>query len=85
MDKQLQIYLIEIFKGEVKNGRKNRWKANSDKLTKKDLDYIKWDSRKPPCSPNPDFYADDMEGELFNTWVDRQPIFNLREERFDVL
>jgi len=67
------------------NRRNNRWKVNSDKLTKKDLDYIKWESRKPPCSPDPDFYADDMEGELFNDWVSRQPIFNLREERFDAL
>lgn len=67
------------------NRMKNRWRANSDKLTDKDLEFVREESFRPPCSPTPNFYADDMKGELWNTWVSRQPIFDLREERFDTI
>ncbi len=67
------------------NRRKGRWRVNSDRLTEKDLEFIKEESRRPPCSPTPDFYEGDMEGDLFNTWISRQPIFDLREERFDLI
>ena len=66
------------------NLKNKRWRVNSDKLNEKDLAFIREESRRPPCSPTPDFYAGDMEAELFNTWISRQPIFDLREERFDL-
>ena len=66
------------------NLKKRRWRVNSDRLTGKDLEFVREESLRPPCSPTPNFYADDMEGELFNTWSAHQPIFDLREERFDL-
>jgi hypothetical protein len=85
----------EIIAGDVKpikcnyalylrNEKRKRWKANSDKLTEEDIEFIRSESLKPPCSPRPDFYADDCEGKLFKLWVDRQAIFDLREERLSL-
>ncbi len=66
------------------NRRKRRWRANSDNLTKEDLEYIRLESLKPPCSPKPDFYDENCEGELWKLWASNQPIFDLREERLDI-
>lgn len=67
------IYLI--------NRKKNRWKANSDLLSKDDIEFIREDSLKPPCSPKPNFYDEDCNGKWFNIWVKNQPVFDLRKER----
>lgn len=70
------IYLLNRFK--------KRWKANTDKLTNEDLEFIRQESLKPPCSPKPNFYDRDCEGELWNLWASNQPIFDLRKERLDI-
>ncbi len=64
--------------------KKNRWRANSYKLTEEDLEFVKEEGRRPPCSPHPDFYVDDMEGSLFKAWAERAPLFDLREERLEL-
>lgn len=64
--------------------KKNRWRANSYKLTEEDLEFIKEEGHRPPCSPQPDFYEDDMEGSLFKAWAEREPMFDLREERLEL-
>ena len=61
-----------------------RWRANQHKLTDKDLEFIREESLKPPCSPRPDFYEDDCQGEMFDLWASNPPIFDLREERLMV-
>jgi len=66
------------------NRRKNQWKANSVKLTAEDIQYIREESLRPPCSPRPDFYADDCQGVLFDLWVENQHLFNLRDERLEI-
>jgi glycosyltransferase involved in cell wall biosynthesis len=60
---------------------KNRWRANSQKLTEDEIEFVRQESLKPPCSPTPNFYEDDCKGDLFKLWADHQPIFDLREER----
>jgi len=67
------------------NRRKRRWKANAERLTNEDLEFIQRESLKPPCSPTPNYYEDDCKGELFKLWSQHQPIFDLREERLNVL
>jgi len=66
------------------NRRKHRWKANTERLTNEDLEFIQRESLKPPCSPTPNYYEDDCKGELFKLWSQHQPIFDLREERLNV-
>jgi len=66
------------------NKNKKRWRANSERLTDEDLDFIRTESLKPPCSPRPNFYDEDCEGELFNLWASNQPIFDLRAERLEI-
>jgi len=66
------------------NRQKNRWKANVDILTEEDLEFIRLESLKPPCSPKPNFYADDCQGDLFKLWASNQPKFDLRVERLDM-
>lgn len=66
------------------NRRERRWRANSEKLTEEDLDFIRAESLKPPCSPRPNFYHEDCQGELFDLWASNQPIFDLREERLSI-
>jgi glycosyltransferase involved in cell wall biosynthesis len=63
------------------NRRKNRYRANSDILSVKDIEFIRRDSLKSPCSPSPDFYDENCNGKWFDIWVKNQPIFDLREER----
>jgi len=66
------------------NQRKRRWRANSDNLTNENLKFIAEESLKWPCSPHPDFYEDDCQGDLFKLWASNQPKFDLRNERLDV-
>jgi len=66
------------------NQRKRRWKANSDNLTEEDLKFIVEESLKPPCSPRPDFYENDCQGDLFKLWAANQPKFDLRVERLSI-
>jgi glycosyltransferase involved in cell wall biosynthesis len=63
---------------------KNRWKANSQKLTDDEIEFVRQESLKPPCSPRPNFYEDDCRGKLFDLWVQNQNLFNLREERMSI-
>jgi len=60
---------------------KNRWRANSQKLTEEELEFIRTESLRSPCSPKPNFYADDCRGSLWDLWVSHQNIFDLKEER----
>ncbi len=66
------------------NERKKRWRANSDKLTDEDLEFIVEESLKPPCSPEPNFYDENCEGELWKIWASNQPLFDLRTERLSI-
>jgi len=66
------------------NRRKKRFRANSDRLTDDDLNFIIEESLKPPCSPRPDFYDDDCQGDLFKLWASNQPKFDLRVERLEI-
>ena len=63
------------------NKMKKRWRANTEKLTQEELEFVRQESLKPPCSPRPNFYADDCKGKLFRLWANNQNIFDLREER----
>lgn len=63
---------------------KNRWRANSVKLSKEDIDFIKRETLRAPCSTVNHTYADDCEGELFSQWVESQHIFDLWERRLEV-
>lgn len=63
------------------NRVKNRWRANFDKLTDKDIQFIGSDSfNLSPCKI-PNYYDDDGRGRLFELWLSHQPIFDLKEER----
>lgn len=66
------------------NKNKKRWRANSERLTEEDLDFIRAESLKPPCSPRPNFYDEDCEGDLFKLWTSNQPEFDLRVERLEI-
>jgi glycosyltransferase involved in cell wall biosynthesis len=61
--------------------KRNRWQANKVKMTEEDLNFLREESLKSPCSPRPNFYADDCKGYLWNLWASNQNIFDLREER----
>jgi len=63
------------------NQRKGRWRANAERLTDDELEFIREESLRPPCSPKPHFYLDECRGDLFRLWADNQPLFDLREER----
>ena len=83
---------ISIISGDVKPIKCNyaiyllhrklkRWRVNQHRLTDEDLVFIREESLKPPCSPRPDFYEDDCQGEMFDLWASNPSIFDLREER----
>lgn len=63
---------------------KSRWRANSQKLTGEEIESIREESLKPPCSPKPNFYEDDCRGKLFDLWMQNQNLFDLREERMSI-
>ncbi len=67
------IYLI--------NRKRNRWKANSGILSEKDVEFIRSESLRPPCSPIPNFYDENCNGKMFDIWVRNQPMFDLKDER----
>lgn len=62
------------------NRNKNRWRANSDILSEKDVEFIRNESLKSPCS-DAHFYDDNCKGKMFDIWAKNQPIFDLKEER----
>lgn len=66
------------------NERKNRFRANQDLLSDDDLEFIKKETLRHPCSWNPHQYMDDCEGPMFKLWASNQPIFDLKEERKNV-
>jgi len=66
------------------NERKNRFRANQGLLSIDDLEFVKKETLRHPCSWNPHQYLDDCEGEMFKLWASNQPIFDLREERKNV-
>lgn len=63
------------------NRNKNRWKANSNILSEKDVEFIRSESLRSPCSPIPNFYDENCNGKMFDIWVRNQPIFDLKDER----
>jgi glycosyltransferase involved in cell wall biosynthesis len=67
------------------NRKWGRIKANTGPLTEEQIEYVKKISLQKPCSPQPNFYADDLEGELFEVWKNNSPQFNLREERLNLV
>ncbi|MBU0846732.1 glycosyltransferase family 2 protein [Patescibacteria group bacterium] len=69
------------------NRKNRRYRANSGKFAGEDIEFIRQESRKAPCSPDgiPDFYEDDCKGDAFETWMFRQPVFDLEKERKRVL
>ena len=63
----------------------NRWKANTYKLTAEDIQFIKEETLRAPCSNVSHTYAENCEGELFQQWIDSQNLFDLRERRLEVI
>lgn len=63
---------------------KNRWIANSQKLTEDEIEFVRQESLKPPSSPKPNCYEDDCRGPLFDLWLSGQNVFDLREERLSL-
>lgn len=63
------------------NRKRNKWRANSSILSEKDVEFIRSESLKPPCSPTPNFYDENCNGRWFDTWTRNQPVFDLKEER----
>ena len=65
--------------------KQNHWRANSYELTDEEIEEIIAETLRPPCSPNPGMFQDDCRGPLFKLWKEHKPIFDLREERLDLL
>jgi len=63
---------------------KNVWRANTVKLSKEDIAFIKDETLRPPCSTPNHTYADNCEGQLFQLWIDSQHLFDLRERKLEV-
>jgi len=63
---------------------KNRWRANSQKLAEEEIEFVRQESLKLPCSPRPHFYVDDCRGKLFDLWLSGQNLFDLREEKLSI-
>lgn len=66
------------------NRKKGIYKANDRRLTEEDKEDIIKETLKHPCSPQEGMYHDDCRGELFDLWFNNPPIFDLREERFEI-
>jgi glycosyltransferase involved in cell wall biosynthesis len=66
------------------NQRKGRWRANSERLSEAEIEFIRQESLTPPCSPRLNFYLDDCRGPLFDLWLNHQNLFDLREERMSL-
>lgn len=64
--------------------RERGWfRANERRLTEEELDFVREESLRTPCSPEPGMYVDDCRGPLFSLWASRPNVFDLREERLD--
>lgn len=61
---------------------KGWYRANDRRLNEEDLEYIREESLKPPCSGRA--HADDCRGALFDLWASNPPIFDLRTERLEI-
>lgn len=62
----------------ILNRNKKRFRANSDLLTEEDLKFIWEETCRSPCSHKG---GKDYDYEMFKTWSQHQPIFDLRKER----
>jgi len=60
------------------------YRSNGRTLSQEDLEYVRAESLRSPCSIHEDFYEDDCAGESFQLWASHPPIFDLREERFSL-
>lgn len=69
------------------NRKNRRYRANSGKFSGDDIEFVRKESLVAPCSPDGilDFYEDNCRGDAFETWMFRQPVFDLREERKKIL
>ena len=62
--------------------KRGHWRANSYELSEAELEFIREETLRPPCSPNPGMYQEDCRGPLWKLWSSHHPTFSLREERF---
>lgn len=73
----------------ILNRMKKRYRANNGKMSGDDIDFIRQQSFEVPCVSEgidkTNFYDDNCRGSLFETWIFRQPVFDLKEERKKVL
>jgi glycosyltransferase involved in cell wall biosynthesis len=71
------------------NRKKNRHRANIGKMSGEDIDFVRQESMRVPCTPaeqqNQHFYDEDCQGSMFETWMFRQPVFDLKEERKKIM
>lgn len=67
------------------NRKKNRYRANTGKMSGEDIDFVRQESLRVPCTPEgmekEHFYDNDCRGGMFEEWMFRQPVFDLGEER----
>ncbi len=75
------IYLI--------NRINKKYRANADKISGDDIDFIRKQSFRIPCISEgidkTNFYDEDCCGSMFENWMFRQHVFDLKEERKEVL
>lgn len=69
------------------NRKNRRYRANTGKFSGDDIEFVRRESMVAPCSPDgiPNFYEDDCRGDAFETWMFRQSVFDLNEDRKRVL
>jgi glycosyltransferase involved in cell wall biosynthesis len=90
----------ELFNAEAKpikcnytiyllNRIKKRYRANTGKMSGDDIEFVRRESFRVPCiSEGIDkthFYDEDCRGSMFETWMFRQPVFDLSEERKNII
>lgn len=67
------------------NRMNKRFRANAGKMSGEDIDFVRNQSFMPPCiSPGIDktnFYDESCYGKVFEEWMFRQHVFDLKEER----
>lgn len=68
----------------MNNRQRKAYRANARSLTSSDIEYIKGETLRPPCSPNSGMYEDDCQGDLFRLWSSNPPKFDLREEKLSI-
>lgn len=71
------------------NRKKNRYRANTGKMSGDNIDFIRQQSFRIPCITEgidkTHFYDEDCRGSVFEAWMFRQLIFDLKEERKKVM